>query len=118
MFLKRMVVLAAALGLFVVVAGVATGLAPTDAAAQPENTSQACKEFFEDYIESIAEYFGLDFDVSHGACVALLTNRNVTPLAADLCREPEFAAKFGNHGQCVREVTPILEELLEEFLDE
>ena len=86
------------------------------------NISQDCTDRVELAVEAaLAEFFAPDtYDLSHGACVAALASRNVTPLATDLCREPRVRDRLGarlrlsgplNQGQCVQRLTPILEQL-------
>lgn len=45
-----------------------------------------------------------DLNLSHGACVAFLVNRNVVPHDAEVCRDPLIRRQVGadSHGRCVK----------------
>jgi hypothetical protein len=47
-----------------------------------------------------------DLGLSHGACVAYFTTRNVAPHDATVCRDAAVQSRLGvsNHGQCVKKM--------------
>lgn len=47
-----------------------------------------------------------DLGLTHGACVAFFTTRNVVPHDASVCRSDDMQQLLGvtNHGQCVKKL--------------